>query len=184
MHQTRRNGRRPGNRLTAGARLAAAVAVAGCSNGSGASAQSSSGGVSFANEIIPLFESSCDQSQAQCHGDPSVTSGNAWGPARPYLGPSSGVVAPAAAGMIRAGIVGIKSAEDPSMNLVTPGDPSESYLFYKVSWTQGSLDAQCVTDAGCGNNMPSSTTKGKMTQLAPSDLDVLEAWIAEGAPLN
>lgn len=143
--------------------------------------------VSFTNDVIPLFQGSCDQSNAQCHGDPTVTVPNpdAGMVARPYLGPSLGTPSASVVSMIHDGLVGVKAAEDPTMNLVTPLDTTNSFLWYKVNDKQDTLKAQCTTGVvspACGLVMPNSTTNGVPTPLTPSQLGVLHDWITEGAP--
>jgi hypothetical protein len=105
--------------------------------------------------------------------------------ARPYLGPGLGMPTAAVVSAVHAGLVGVKAAEDPTMNLVTPGDLTQSFFWYKVNGTQDTLKAECTTGVvspACGLTMPNSTTKGVPTPLSAIQLSVLHDWIAEGAP--
>ncbi|HJN77211.1 MAG TPA: PKD domain-containing protein [Myxococcota bacterium] len=66
-------------------------------------------------------------------------------------------------------IVDVASGQLGSMDLVEPGDSSNSYLFHKVSGTQSSV-------GGKGEQMP--RTGGP---LGSGDLSTIETWIDEGA---
>ena len=73
-------------------------------------------------------------------------------------------------------VVGVKSQENPSMDLVTPGDPEGSWLVYKIS---GDLCRfTCDTKLGCGGQMPFGQ------QLAEQERGVILAWIRRGASTN
>lgn len=65
-------------------------------------------------------------------------------------------------------LVGNPSDDVPGMWLVTPGDPSNSYVFHKLDGTQASV-------GGAGSQMP---TNGLLTA---NQLAEVEAWILEGA---
>jgi hypothetical protein len=69
-------------------------------------------------------------------------------------------------------IVGVPSTELPSMNRVTPGDPEMSYLVHKIEGTQ-------ATVGGSGQRMPLGT--GALPQ---SEIDIIRAWITDGAKDN
>jgi hypothetical protein len=132
--------------------------------------------VSFSSEVLgPIFQTSCSASGIACHGDPTVT--NAPNQMRPYLGPPSGQ---ADAATIIAALMK-PSSEDPSMPLVTPGDPTMSYLMQKMDNTLSTLDCSKGDDMGsCGLYMPFTTP----CCLPQSTRDTVRAWIAEGAPNN
>ena len=73
-------------------------------------------------------------------------------------------------------VVGVKSQENPSMDLVTPGDPERSWLVYKIF---GDLCRfTCDTKLGCGGQMPFGQ------QLAEQERGVILAWIRHGASTN
>ena len=72
-------------------------------------------------------------------------------------------------GVSHANLVGVVSVQaDPPMNVVTPGDPSESYLWYKLNDTQRGV-------GGFGVQMP----VGGM--LDADSLALIRQWITEGA---
>jgi Bacterial Ig-like domain len=62
-------------------------------------------------------------------------------------------------------LVGVASQEQPSLQRVTPGDPSNSYLIKKLEGT-----------AGVGGRMPLGGPP-----LAQADIDVIRQWITDGA---
>jgi hypothetical protein len=149
--------------------------------------------VSFANQIMPLFQSSCSVGGtgpfASCHGDPMGAMACAPGGARQWFGPPSPPVTSAAMlAMIYNGFVGQPSNEDLAMDVVDPGDPTQSFLWYKLNNTQGALDMEslCVRgDLGdCGSAMPTPLTGATITLLPQADLDLVCNWIVQGAPLS
>jgi hypothetical protein len=135
--------------------------------------------VSFNTGVMPIFQVRCASGGANCHGDPSVRA-----VARPFLGyPDRDADAGTVASVLD-GLVGVKSGEDPSMNLVTAGDPALSFLMHKMDGDQCTLIAQCMVPGSyrpnCGVFMP---------YQAPSILDVttrdvVRRWIKQGAQDN
>ncbi len=135
--------------------------------------------VSFAQDVMPIFKRSCSAGSAMCHGDPSVaTNGKGTGGNRAYLGPPYSAGDPTT---ILAGLVGQPSVEDPSMNVVTAGSPTSSYLMLKMDGALAPLAAACASGAlgQCGASMPMGG------QLLPqATRDTVRAWIAQGALNN
>jgi hypothetical protein len=135
--------------------------------------------VSFAQDVQPLFNKSCSLSTpGTCHA--LQQSGNT----TPYLvflgSPDGGIdgssVLPA--------LVGKPAAENPSMNLITAGDPEHSYLMHKLDYDQCQFATECNSTknpifTGCGQGMPylsgivDNTTR-----------DNIRRWIAQGAQNN
>ena len=130
---------------------------------------------SFSTDIAPIFEHSCALGGSVCHGDPSVTNSG-----RPFLGFVDG--GPDAAAILM-GIVGVKAAEDPSMNQVTASDPTQSFLMHKLDGDQNCFDPNCMgnpyTMTNCGNWMPSLNP-----MLDQATRDTVRRWIAQGAKAN
>lgn len=126
----------------------------------------------FATDVVPIFASSCAAGGASCHGDTSVTSDGSQ--SRPFLGPAT---ASADVQTVFDGIVGRPSAEDPSLDLVAPGDPAHSYLMLKLEGTQGTQASQCAAGelGSCGVRMPYGGV------LDPGSLEIIRGWIASGA---
>jgi hypothetical protein len=128
--------------------------------------------VSFATDVVPIFQQSCALS-ASCHSDPSLA------PLQPYLGSSDGGVDAAA---ILAQIVGVKSAEDPTMDLVMPNDPTNSFLMRKMDGDQCALAQECAgtpystSYPDCGALMP----QGATDPLPAMTRDIVRAWIKQG----
>jgi mono/diheme cytochrome c family protein len=69
-----------------------------------------------------------------------------------------------------AGLVGVQSA-GAEMLRVAPGQPDRSYLYFKTSGKNASVN-------GAGFGMPWAST------LSPEDLALLRGWIKAGAPNN
>ena len=64
----------------------------------------------------------------------------------------------------------------PTMNLITPGEPDESYMWHKINGTQ-------VDAGGSGVVMPDKRPEeSEAMTLTAEELDTLEQWILDGAP--
>jgi hypothetical protein len=139
--------------------------------------------VSFMFDVMPVFQTGCTISSV-CHGQM-----NNAGEEDLYLGDHAGGTAPSA---VFGGLVGVRSREDPSMNLVTAGSPGNSYLWHKLigdqntnaAVTSGCAQASspcfdCTMQAPCGSQEPFEGAA-----LADHDLCTIESWIDEGAPDN
>lgn len=164
------------------------LAATGCSStaannpspaGPGSSAPLDASDPTFTADVLPIFQASCAAGGVGCHGDPSVTS--AGNQSRPFLGMPSPAALPAAgssaASTILAGLVGKASLEDPSMPLVTAGDPTRSFLMLKMDGTQDTQTNACTAGemGSCGTSMPFGTLLDQGTR------DRIRAWIAMGA---
>jgi hypothetical protein len=108
--------------------------------------------------VEPVFVASC--SFPDCHGSTTSPQGGL------YLGSN--------AGKAYASLVGVASEDYPSMKRVTPGDPANSYLLYRIDGDACSL-ANCVSSA-CSELMPQGGPA-----LAKTSLLAIRAWIAQGA---
>jgi sulfatase modifying factor 1 len=145
---------------------------------------------------MPILQSNCSVGNAAtglgalCHGDRSVAMLATPTGSGPWFGPPPPAVNSAATlTMIYAGFVNEPSQEDTTMDVVKPGDPTQSFLWYKVNNTQGPLDLEtpdpCARgDLGsCGLAMPFSLTGATSAALlAQADLDLICSWIVQGAP--
>jgi hypothetical protein len=191
--------------VSGGSGTAAESATAGLGAGAGSGASSGMGyapcgvgastePVSFVNQIMPILQSNCSVggtgSAALCHGAPWVAAELTPGGSRQWFGPPTpAVTAVTTLEIIYNGFVGQPSAEDLTMDAVTPGDPTQSFLWYKINDTQGSLDMedQCARgDFGsCGLQMPyplSGSDSGPL--LAQMDRALICNWIVQGAPIS
>jgi|HubBroStandDraft_2_1064218.scaffolds.fasta_scaffold126557_2 hypothetical protein len=151
--------------------------------------------VSFSNDLMPVFQNNCSVGGlgpgALCHGDPSVTSTLALGGTRPYFGPPSPTVSSAATlTMIYEGLVDESSSEDISMSRVAPGEPTQSYVWYKINGIQSVLENESPDacergDLGsCGSPMPLPLMGFVVAVFAQSNRDLICNWITQGAPNN
>jgi hypothetical protein len=136
---------------------------------------------------MPLFQGSCSRGGSACHGDPTVAIKNAPGGSRQYFGPqldAGGLITSAAnLQMIHDGFVGVKSWDLTTMNVVTAGDPRNSFLWYKIEGTQNTLDIQCAKGGQlgyCGLSMPNDT----VMLIPQNQRDMICNWIEQGAPNN
>lgn len=171
----------------------AVVAVPGCASSSNAPDAGTTGGcppyvsdaalatptVSLAGDVIPIFERSCDTGGGTCHGDPSVVTSF-----RQFLGYADGGGGQMTTQLVLGGLVGVKSTEDLSMNLVTAGDPAQSFLMHKMDGDQCTLVSQCMMGnsfrPNCGVFMPYQAP----TLLDVPTRDTVRRWIAQGAKDN
>jgi hypothetical protein len=70
-------------------------------------------------------------------------------------------------------VVGVRSRQNPSMDLVTPGDPETSWLVHKIA---GDLCRfTCDMKIGCGGQMPFGQ------KLSEQERGLILAWIRDGA---
>jgi hypothetical protein len=135
--------------------------------------------VSFAKDIQPTLNTSCSISTpGTCHAMQQP------GNSTPYLiflgSPDGGIDG----GDVLKGIVGVKAAENPDMNLVTAGDPDNSYLMHKLDYDQCQYSTTCnatknPTFLNCGIGMPYQS--GILDQPTR---DNFRRWIAQGAKNN
>jgi|CZKU01.1.fsa_nt_gi hypothetical protein len=138
--------------------------------------------VSFANDVMPVFQRGCTLSSV-CHGQPNNAAEE-----NLYLGDNV-TNTPATIAQVYASLVGVKSIEDPSMNQVTAGNVANSYLSRKIVGDQDTLAAGCAMAAqpceGCTAQTPCGTFMPYLgVMLDPGAIDAINQWIAEGAPNN
>jgi len=134
--------------------------------------------VHFKADVLPIFRPSCGLS-ASCH-----QSENPPLPAEHYLGPSVSMPAPTAAQIteILNGIVGVKSQDEPTMDVVAAGDPAHSFMMYKLDGDPTDVNGlscsnlKCAANMSCLLAMPSGGP-----QLPAAERDTIRRWIAQGA---
>ena len=146
---------------------------AGCAQPGPGTTQLSSPSVSFASDVVPLFETSCATSTL-CH---QGLTGSAV-PSMSLLFLGTGMGAAADSPSIYSALP-VPSHELPSMSYVTPGDPGTSYLMHKMDGDQCQFESTCAI-------MPASTTPCGAVMpipcaLADDQRDVVRRWIAQGA---
>ena len=78
-------------------------------------------------------------------------------------------------GDIHARVVGRKSSQNPSMLLISAGDPAASYLWHKL------VNTHLSQGAGAGTGMPQNADNQDWETLSAGELDTIENWILEGA---
>jgi hypothetical protein len=176
--------------------LVIAYVAIGCSSSSegsapeGGTGDCGSAAVSLKSDVMPIFAENCSASGI-CHGQMHNS-----GEENLYLGlsDSGGANGPSDVAAVYASLVGVKSLEDPSMDLVTAGDLENSYLWHKVTGDQNSDSAvangcqaaatvsnacsDCVPGAPCGVQMPFAGA------LEPAASCAIQNWIAQGAMDN
>jgi hypothetical protein len=145
--------------------------------------------VSFANDVLPIFESECGIGTF-CHGGNTSMAVALRGV---FLGcvPNGGTCDAGDPGpLVYAGLIGpnaSKPEEESCMPFVAPSDPSQSYLMHKMDNDLCTVDcciatnpaAGAVSATGCGGVMP---YLGMM--LPVSQRDAIRRWIKQGAPNN
>ena len=117
--------------------------------------------VSFKTDVMPFLDRSCMFSS--CHGG-----GSSKGDLKMAKGDATAT---------RLSLVGVNAPELPSMKLVQPGDPKNSYLMKKVDGDICLLKAQCI--APCADTMPQGNEL-----LEVAERDALRRWVAQGAAEN
>ena len=134
--------------------------------------------VSFATDLMPLFQSRCTGNGTSCHStqDPSPLS-------QLVLSPQPGVtLTQTHADAAHANLVGA-AAFRASLSRVVPGDPAASFLLIKLEYA---TPASCLPDgasctSNCGQGMPIGDDP---TPLTESQRSILRTWIRNGAPNN
>jgi hypothetical protein len=157
--------------------------------------------VKFSTDVLPIFRQSCGISSS-CHGcdgtmDPTCTSSGF----KPFLGTQK-AAPPMSAAQIKAIFdsalnqpAGLQASAyttvmvgNPTMSIVKPGDPKNSFMMYKLD---GSFPAAadgtgvdcmtlaCAAGTTCGPAMPSGGPA-----LPAGDRDTIRRWIAQGAQNN
>ena len=107
------------------------------------------------SNVLPIFQASGCDNQA-CHGR-SPGSGKL------------GLISDFEAGYNELLNETVQCSGSAFVNRVTPGAPAESFLVAKLEGTQD-----------CGNQMPLSSSD----RVSPSDINLIRAWILDGAPQN
>jgi hypothetical protein len=134
--------------------------------------------VPFRSTVLPIFRGSCGLSETSCHGSKLSSKGDL------YLGPKPSAPEPDGAerSAIIAGLVNRPSKTAPSMNLVTPGQPEQSFLMLKMDDTHDGAGLACTPLPGaksgkaCGDPMPQG-----QGLLCAGRRDAVRRWIASGA---
>jgi hypothetical protein len=130
--------------------------------------------VSFSASVIPIFQKNCASIGGTCHGDQGKS---------PRLGSADDGGIDAA--IVLESIVGMVSAEDPTMAFVTPSDPAHSFLMHKIDADQCTLSAECEESLfsddfpNCGSPMPFLRPT-----LPETTRNEVRAWIQQGAQQN
>jgi hypothetical protein len=168
--------------------LVSSLVVMGCSSSSAPAQECSSAAVSFNTDVLPVFELSCGLS-VSCHKAMNNASVEGL-----YLGQYKAAPTdpPTDPTTVFNQIVNVKSRENPQMNLVTPGDVENSFLWHKVLGDQNSNSTvaagcamatstcmDCSIVAPCGSRMPDTTQTLEMTHLC-----TIKQWIVQGAMNN
>lgn len=141
--------------------------------------------VSFANDVIPVFQTNCTETKS-CHGQMGNVAEESL-----YLGENTGTTNASA---VHAQLVGVKAKENPSMNLVTPGSTADSFLWHKLQ-SMGDLQAlagqcskaptmclDCNASSPCGDVMP--YLADALSVLLPDSTCAITNWIRNGAKNN
>lgn len=138
--------------------------------------------VSFAQQVMPAFQQSCASQGNACHGSPKAAQ-NESSTGQVLLGHAESGAAVDAATLL-AGLVGVKSPENPGMDIVKAGDPANSYLMHKLDDDQCQYATACAGTsnelfANCGVGMPYGAGI-----LDAATRDAIRRWIAQGAQNN
>jgi hypothetical protein len=112
--------------------------------------------VSFSADIQPILNGGCAFSG--CHGTTNANPSN-----KPMVLTSA---------QAYDNIVGVASAQLPSMQRIRAGQPDQSYLIHKLQGTH-------ITAGGSGGRMPLGSTP-----LSQATIDRIRAWVTNGAPRN
>lgn len=122
------------------------------------------GAVSFSKDVMPIFEKSC----ATCH--------QSGGYIHPYLGPQAQM----SPGQVRDAL--LASEGFLGDRAVVPGSPETSWLIGKLT---GEMSAfACAKEKACGGVMPAPQTDTPVDPLPQAQIDLIKAWVSQGAKDN
>jgi hypothetical protein len=150
----------------------------------GPAASDAGAAVSFSQDILPIFQNSCGIGADTCHGS------YGGGQQSLYLAePVSAGDGYGDAGAILKGIVGKPSLEAPMLDLVSAGNPEQSYVMKKIDGDMCSAMSDCVQPGAstltttitvpCGVPMPETGTP-----ITSQNATLVWQWIAAGAQNN
>lgn len=136
--------------------------------------------VSFASDVVPVFEKSCTLSSV-CHGQM-----NNAGEENLYLGENAGGTDPKS---VYPMLVGVMSQEDPSMPMVAASDTANSFLWHKLQGDQNMFATDCAKAAKACTDCNATTPCGGLmpyqsTSLDPAYMCTVQSWIVQGAKNN
>jgi hypothetical protein len=140
--------------------------------------------VSFSSQIQPILQGSCGVGGPTCHGQSGSGSAQNLYLAEPKAN-ADGLGDPTT---ILKGIVGVASLEVPTMDIISAGDPTNSYLMHKIDGDFASIMSECAPISNpfpnaitvpCGVQMPQSSPP-----LLTSEATLIWDWIAQGAQNN
>ena len=120
--------------------------------------------VSFEKDVLPIFQASCVFSS--CHGSPTTGNNGI------YLGKRGSATD---AATIHTALVEKAPGKLPAMKYVKPYDAANSYLLRKLDGNFCGIP-ECA-NGKCGDRMPRGGDS-----LDPASMEIVEAWIAQGAP--
>ena len=141
--------------------------------------QAPPGKLTLKADIMPIFLDNATAScvLSVCHANNATNA--------PKLGPSNGMVDAAGLEAIRNALLA-PSAQAPSLKIVDPGKPEDSYLLHKLDGTFTSVNnvnklncmgLACQGAMGCGERMPQLLGK-----LPADKIGKIRDWIKQGAP--
>ncbi len=132
-----------------GARVDSVIDYDNCSYAAEFATPPEGGGATLSQHVQPIFDQYC--AVAGCHAGDIVAEGLDLSPGRS-----------------RASLVEIMARQNPNVPLVTPLNPTNSYLITKLT-----------SDGQSGRRMPLNAPA-----LGESELDIIRTWIIQGAPDN
>jgi hypothetical protein len=175
----------------------------GGAGGSPCGAGASTTAVSYSKDLMPIIQANCsvggtDITSALCHGASMVNMMGEAGGSRQYFGPptppTTATTTPSLTTIYNQFVTDpttgkpLASTEDLAMDIVDPGDPTKSFLWYKINGTTATLDATNACGRGdlgvCGSAMPLPLMGSTITLLPQADRDLFCNWIVQGAKNN
>ena len=151
---------------------------------------------------MPIIQANCsvggtDPGTALCHAATNVNMNLEPGGSRQYFGPptppTTATTTPSLTTIYNLFVTdatgkALPSTEDLSMDIVKPGDPTQSFLWYKINGTTAQLDNMNACGKGdlgiCGSAMPLPLMGSVITLLPQADRDLFCNWIVQGAKNN
>jgi hypothetical protein len=149
----------------------------GCSTPGPGTTQLSTPTISFMNDVMPIFQTSCATSTL-CHQ--GITGSTVPAMSLLYLGDGAGASTDPL--LVYVALSAVASHELPTMSYVAPGDPTMSYLMHKMDGDMCQFTSQC--DVLSASPIPCGVVMPVPCALPDAQRDVVRRWIAQGAQNN
>jgi hypothetical protein len=147
--------------------------------------------VSLRNDLMPIFNQSCDQTQCHDKDKPKALLYLSPGCARNLDTGACDEIALTEADVqeVYANMVGVASTTAPAVLRIAPQDPAQSFMVHKIADTHEAQGYACTPQdtmvTGCGDSMPpQGATLCTQNNGGQERFNMIVRWILQGAQNN